>query len=278
VTSGERITYEDAAEDIDLDSAANVTWSNTSDEMLIINEQKGRRFAGTWGEKANGKTEVNENIIGVIGYDNITFYMVDEDSFFEGRLQSPAEMEFITRKTDSGGMLAATSKLTRLSVEMSDQDIQIKNTSALRVASLMAKGLPFQETVPKAYNELIDWMRAKGLPAPVGSPWGVTIYFDDPKSVYPSEVRFKVAIPVPNETKLISKGKAAIEVLPEREVAYITIHGTYENLEYVYNRLNAWIIQNGLSFADAPREVMIKYGENIQPQEWITEVQFPIGR
>ncbi|MDD1758773.1 MAG: GyrI-like domain-containing protein, partial [Methanotrichaceae archaeon] len=125
--------------------------------------------------------------------------------------------------------------------------------------------------------DLIQWMKAKGLPMSKGSPW-LTIYFDDPKSVDPSKVRFKVAIPVPKETKLISEGKAAVEVLPEHEMAYLTIYGTYETLEKVYSRLNAWITQKGYSLVDAPREVMVKYNESVPPQDWITEVQFPIKR
>jgi effector-binding domain-containing protein len=142
----------------------------------------------------------------------------------------------------------------------------------------MAKDLPFQVTVPKAYGELIEWMKAECISAAAGSPWGMTIYFDDPKSVPLSEVGFKVAIPVPEGTKIVSEGKAAIEVLPEREVASLTIYGAYENLEEVYGMLNAWIMQKGYGFADALREIVVRYNESMLLRDWITEVQFPIER
>ncbi|MCJ7445944.1 MAG: GyrI-like domain-containing protein [Methanotrichaceae archaeon] len=281
MTSSERIIYGDAAKDFDLDTPGNLTWLNdsNSDKMLIIIEQKGRRFTGKLAARIkNGTPDAAENIVGVIGFDNATFYMVDEASYFDGSLPSPTEMELITREIDSRGMQAAIGKLTKKGAGISDREIQIKRTSAIKVASLMAKGLPFQATVPKAYGDLIEWMKAEGIPVAAGSPWGVTIYFDDPKAVSPSEVRFKVAMPVPEETKIGSEGKAAIEILPEREVASLMIYGAYENLEEVYGMLNAWITQKGYGFADAPREVMVRYNESMPSQDWITEIQFPIER
>jgi effector-binding domain-containing protein len=278
LTSGERIIYGDMTENIDLVASGNLTWLNVSDGMLNITEQRGRKLAGTWEDGIEGSPAAAQKIVGVIGFDNSTVYMVGEGSYFDGRILSPREMELIAREIDSRGEQTAVMKVTKREVGISDQQIQIKNVSAMKVASLMAQGLPFQETVPKAYNELIKWMKAKGLPMSKGSPWGLTIYFDDdPKSVDPSKVRFKVAILVPNETKPISEGKAAVAVLPEHEVAYLTVYGTYETLDKVYSRLNAWVMQKGYSIVDEPREVMVKYNES-RPQDWITEVQFPIKR
>ena len=277
VTSGERIIYGDTSENISLGAAGNLTWLNVSDRALNITEQRGRRLAGIWADGIEGSPEAGQKIIGVIGFDNNTVYMMGKGSYLDGRILSTTEMDLIARELDPRGMQTAVMKLAKREVGMPDQQIQIKNASAIKVASLMAQGLPFQETVPKAYDDLIQWMKAKGLPMSKGSPW-LTIYFDDPKSVDPAKVRFKVAIPVPKETKLISEGKAAVEVLPEHEMAYLTIYGTYETLEKVYSRLNAWITQKGYSLVDAPREVMVKYNESVSPQDWITEVQFPIKR
>ncbi len=94
---------------------------------------------------------------------------------------------------------------------MSEKEVEIKAVPAIKVASLWAKGLPFNETVPKAFGDLISLMMAKGLPMPQGSPMGLAIYYDDPKTVAPQDIRFKVAVPVPQETMPISEGIAAIE-------------------------------------------------------------------
>ena len=93
---------------------------------------------------------------------------------------------------------------------MSQYEINMKSVPALRVASLWGKGLPFAVTIPKAYEELAAWMAKKSIPALSGSPMGLAHYYDDPASVGPVEVRFKVAVPVPTETPEVAEGGAAI--------------------------------------------------------------------
>ncbi len=161
---------------------------------------------------------------------------------------------------------------------MPDQEIDMKKVPAIKVASLMAKGLPFHETVPKAFGDLMRWMISKGLPMPISSPMGLTVYYSDPKTVSPQDVRFKVAVPVSNDIKMMSEDDFAVEKLPRHEVAYITIKGPYDNLEGAYGRLAEWVVQNNYRFADAPREVYVQWGENIPPEDWVTEIQFPVER
>lgn len=161
---------------------------------------------------------------------------------------------------------------------MSPYDIEIKKVPAMRVASLWARGLPFNVTVPKAYEELAGWMAEKMIPVPSGPPMGLALYYDDPKAVSPDDVRFKVAIPVPPETPMISAGKAAVEELPAYEVAYLTIRGPYTNLEDAYNQLFGWVYESGYRIIDASREVYVSWGGQMPPEEWITEIQVPIER
>ena len=159
---------------------------------------------------------------------------------------------------------------------MPTYDIEIKSVPALRVASLWGKGLPFAVTIPKAYEELAAWMAKKSIPALSGSPMGLALYYDDPASVAPEEVRFKVAMPVAAETPEFAEGGAAVEVLPEAEVAYLTVRGPYTNLEDAYSQLYGWVFSNGFQPADAAREVYVKWGEAMPPEEWVTEIQVPV--
>jgi AraC family transcriptional regulator len=161
---------------------------------------------------------------------------------------------------------------------MPPYDIQIKKVPAMRVASLWAKGLPFNVTVPRAYEELEAWMARKSIPVLAGSPMGLALYYDDPAAVAPDEVRFKVAILVPPETPEIAEGRAAMELLPEAEVAYLTVRGPYTNLEDAYSQLFGWVFQNGRAPADAAREVYVRWSEEMPPEEWETEIQVPVGR
>lgn len=161
---------------------------------------------------------------------------------------------------------------------MSQYEINMKSVPALRVASLWGKGLPFAVTVPKAYKGLAAWMAEKKIPFPSGSPMGIALYYDDPSSVPPEEVRFKVAMPVAAETPAVAEGGAAVEVLPEAEVAYLTVEGPYTSLEDAYTQLYGWVFSNGFQPKDAAREVYVKWGETMPPEEQVTEIQIPVGR
>jgi len=161
---------------------------------------------------------------------------------------------------------------------MSRYEINMKSVPAMRVASLWGKGLPFSVTVPKAYEDLAAWMAKKSIPPLSGSPMGIALYYDDPASVSPEEVRFKVAMPVAAETPEVAEGGAAVEVLAEADVAYLTVEGPYTNLEEAYGQLFGWVFSNGFQPKDAAREVYVKWGEAMPPEEQVTEIQVPVGR
>jgi DNA gyrase inhibitor GyrI len=53
--------------------------------------------------------------------------------------------------------------------------------------------------MPRAFEDLYQWMESRGLPMPKGSPIGLAIYYGDPKMADPSTVAFNVVILVPEE-------------------------------------------------------------------------------
>jgi effector-binding domain-containing protein len=104
------------------------------------------------------------------------------------------------------------------------------------------------------------------------------LFFTDPASRNRDQVRFKVAVPVPSETKVVEEGKAAVEEISGCQVAFLTVLGPYTNLEEAYTQLHSWVFQHGYQPADAPREVYVKWGKNMPPQEWVTEIHAPVKR
>jgi len=87
-----------------------------------------------------------------------------------------------------------------------------------------------------------------------------------------------VAVPVPPETPEVAEGGAAVEVLPEAEVAYLTVRGPYTSLEDAYGQLFGWVFSNDFQPKDAAREVYVRWSESMQPEEQVTEIQVPVGR
>lgn len=63
---------------------------HTIEFTLNIESQKGRLLKGTHSSKTN-----KERVLGVISSDNKSFYLVDEDSHFVGKLLAPDKFELI---------------------------------------------------------------------------------------------------------------------------------------------------------------------------------------
>jgi hypothetical protein len=106
LTNFEGATFENSPGHLNTNSTGNVTWISkdfpAGEVMLFIKEQRGHTFAGTWMRPSN--PENVETIIGVIASDNNSIYMTNGDTYREGRLVSPSEMELIGTENNSEGM------------------------------------------------------------------------------------------------------------------------------------------------------------------------------
>jgi effector-binding domain-containing protein len=52
----------------------------------------------------------------------------------------------------------------------------------------------------------------------------------------------------------------------------------YTSLEDAYTQLFGWVFQHGYHPTDAAREVYVRRGEDMPPDEWETVIQVPVGR
>ena len=78
------------------------------DLTLTIEKQDGFRFSGI---RASAKTK--EAIVGVIGFDNKTVYMVDEDGMSFGKIVSPDKMEYVYLHVTKQNSVAARGIMIR---------------------------------------------------------------------------------------------------------------------------------------------------------------------
>ena len=93
-------------------SPGETRFSQGMNRTLVIEEQRGRSFVGV--RFQTDKPENSEVILGVIGFDNQTLYMVDEDGYIDARLLSPTEIEVIYREVDPEGMLVIICKYAKV--------------------------------------------------------------------------------------------------------------------------------------------------------------------
>ncbi len=89
-----------------------VSYWPDGEEMLMITEQNGTMFSGKIVPKLSpGSAEV---ALGVIGSDNVTINMVDEDGYYYGEMMSPTKMELFYQEVDIEGMTVSAGMFEKM--------------------------------------------------------------------------------------------------------------------------------------------------------------------
>ena len=148
-------------------------------------------------------------------------------------------------------------------------EIQVKEFSDMRVAFLSRTGS--YDQIPEAMGSLMSWIFNRGI-QPSGPPMG--IYYNSPESVSPDELRWDVAIPVPEDIE--GEDEIAVRVLPGGKVATALHKGPYEQVGLVYGEIFDFIAQEGLRPAGPPMEVYLNDPGQVAPEEISTEVWVPV--
>ncbi len=98
------ITSQNSSGDFSFYETGRTTWT------FIIENQKGASFAG---KKFSTTNPLLQRVVGIIGFDNKTISMVDEEAYYWGELVSPTQMELYHQETGIGKMGAMRSVLTK---------------------------------------------------------------------------------------------------------------------------------------------------------------------
>ena len=80
----------------------NASYWPSGERMLMIAEQNGNMFSGKIVPTQSPRSV--EVVLGVIGSDNVTINMVDEDGILWGEMMSPTKMELFYQEVDHEGM------------------------------------------------------------------------------------------------------------------------------------------------------------------------------
>ena len=75
---------------------------------VVIDFQDGASFSGT-----RGTEKLTETLVGVIGSDNETLYLIDEDGYLFGQLLSDDQMELIYLENSENAQIAGRGIYTR---------------------------------------------------------------------------------------------------------------------------------------------------------------------
>ena len=140
-------------------------------------------------------------------------------------------------------------------------------------ATLAMQG-PFDQ-MPGAFDKIYRWLQAEGH-KPQGMP--LTVYLNDPSEVEPADARWELRAPIevdaeecgPNDEGL------AIKRISTMTVATTMHRGPYDDVAPAYERLMAWIADQGFEVVGPPMEAYLNDPGELSPDEYLTEVMVPV--
>ena len=143
--------------------------------------------------------------------------------------------------------------------------IEIKTSPAMNV--LASRAVMGVEEFGKYYGTLFE-----RVPKERVTPTGLNgaRYYDKEFNCESSDIEVFIGVR--------EKEKADV-VMEPCECAMTVHHGGYSTLSEAYGAVVSWIIENGYEIAGAPFDLYIKTQfDSLPPQEWETEVYFPIRK
>jgi len=201
----------------------------------------------------------------------------DDPSFTRARLvQHRAKMAELAATTEQilatlQRLIEGEEKLVPDTVDIREE-IEIKEVPAQPVLVIRERE-PLEkmsEVIPSAYAELEGYMSELDI-EPTGPPITVCPYADD-EGMVAIQNSFPVGDGVPG------RGRIEAFTLPACTVIAFKHRGHYNQLDHSYRALTALVEQEGLETVGEPREIYWTGPEDLPPEEWLTEIQFPIAR
>lgn len=152
-------------------------------------------------------------------------------------------------------------------------DVSVRQTEPMSVAFARMRGS--YDQIPAAMGRVYGYAGQSGL-IPTGAPHGV--YLTPPGEGPESEAAWEVWAPVAGEPpESVPDGTGlGIKRVPGRLVASTMYRGPYEGLEATYHELMQWVMDEGYEMAGPPQEIYFSDPNDTPPEEYLTEIQFPV--
>ena len=84
---------------------------------------------------------------------------------------------------------------------------------------------------------------------------------------------------IPKDIKeMADTGENKVKTVPAQQVAYTVHKGPYDQIGEVMQKLSMWVFQQGYEIVGPPQEVYHTRPDLLPPEEWITEVRWPIKK
>lgn len=169
-------------------------------------------------------------------------------------------------------------KLMQIEMEgtMPDYEVVLKDVAEQRVA--IARGVaPDIAQIGSSLNKLFASVDAHLQSHDVQCVgYGTTLYYD----VEFDRVNIQVgaALPIAADTPLPEASGVASDVLPAQTMAMVVHHGSFDQLENAYDAVLKWIEQHNYRIIGPNREINLAFDPKGNPDDYVTEIQFPVAK
>ncbi len=151
---------------------------------------------------------------------------------------------------------------------------EIKTVESGTVAFIEMQG-PYNQ-IPEAFGRLYGWVAQHGL-TPQDMPEAV--YLTAPDEVPEDQARWELWAPVAGEVvdQSADETGCGVKRISERVVGCSMHTGPYETLDETYGLLMQWLAGQGRTITGPPEEVYFSDPDEVPPEEYLTEVRFPVA-
>jgi AraC family transcriptional regulator len=152
-------------------------------------------------------------------------------------------------------------------------DVEIKTIEPETVAFVSMRG-PYTQ-IPEAMGRLYGWVAQHGF-QPTGMPSGV--YLTSPDEAPESQAKWELqtALAGVHSPVEADESSCGIRDNPAVTVAFAMHRGPYETVGETYEHLQHWVSANGYAMAGPPQEAYFSDPDEVPPEEYLTEVRFPV--
>ena len=148
-------------------------------------------------------------------------------------------------------------------------EVEEKRMKDTQVAFMRYRG--GYDKIPELIAEVVQWLMDKNLNM-TGMIYGA--YFNSPEDVSPEELRYEIGASFEGDAQ--DEGNVMIKIIPEHTVIATLHKGPYTEVGPVIHGLAEYAVKNGYDVIGPVTEVYLNNPNEVDPEELLTEVQFPV--
>ncbi len=192
----------------------------------------------------------------------------DEPDVIQKHLDAHRE-RLEARLADQQRMLTYLKRLIENKESIMPYEVTVKDVPPITVASLRVRTA--MSTIATDLAQGFGQVAAALGGPPAGTPF--VVYHD----VIDEETDGDIEICIPAATAIQPAGDVQSREVEGGSMVATTHKGPYDQISPAYHTLTGWVQEHGHEFAGPPREIYLNDPTTVEPEEIMTEIQWPIS-